>query len=64
MDAFAAHQQDEGYSEDPLNPSAASSSLKRRYNGVSVLSPSRSGAEVPAWLMRQITDLPMQDRTS
>ncbi|KAK1761658.1 WD40 repeat-like protein [Phialemonium atrogriseum] len=60
MDAFGAQQQDEGYSEDPLNPPASASSLK---HGFSVLASQRPAAEFPEWLMRHITGLSIQEKT-
>lgn len=63
MDAFAAQQQDEGYSEDPLNQSAANTSLKLRDHGASTLGAARSSSEFPEWFMRHVAGLTVQEKT-
>jgi hypothetical protein len=65
MDAFAAHQQDEGYSEDPLNQSSATSSFKQpRYDGADpIVNPSRPGSDIPAWLIRHIAGLSDEEKS-
>ena len=57
MDAFSpAHQPDEGYSEDPLNPSI--------HNDLaSALSSLRSPADLSAWLISNVKLLPVQMKT-
>jgi hypothetical protein len=55
MDDYSA-QQDEGYSEDPLNPFSTFSNKLRDDLHV--------GAEFPAWLTRQINNLSISDKTS
>ncbi|KJZ79711.1 hypothetical protein HIM_01180 [Hirsutella minnesotensis 3608] len=53
MDPFSpAHQTDEGYSEDPLNPTLASN-----------LPPPRSTADLPSWLASHASALPLPVRT-
>ena len=69
MDNFEAQQPDEGYSEDPLNPSAASQGYpyqaKSRSTAVLALAEdSRSDTEFPEWLTRHIASLPVHDKTS
>lgn len=57
MDAFSpAHQPDEGYSEDPLNPTIHSDLS-------SALSTLRSPADLPAWLIANVSLLPAQIKT-
>lgn len=67
MDAYSAHQQDEGYSEDPLNQSVATSSrpsIKSRYdNGDSVITPDSSASEVPLWLIQHIAQLSDEEKS-
>ncbi|KAF7544166.1 hypothetical protein G7Z17_g10170 [Cylindrodendrum hubeiense] len=57
MDPFSpAHQPDEGYSEDPLNPSV-------HHDLPAALASLRSPADLPAWLAANISLLPLQTRT-
>ncbi|KAB5585096.1 hypothetical protein GE09DRAFT_944808 [Coniochaeta sp. 2T2.1] len=70
MDNFDAQQPDEGYSEDPLNPSGASQvqgypyQAKSRSTAVLALAEeSRSDTEFPEWLTRHIASLPVHDKT-
>lgn len=57
MDPFSpAHQTDEGYSEDPLNPSV-------NHDLPAALASLRSPADLPAWLAANISLLPVQTRT-
>ncbi|KAH7149062.1 WD40-repeat-containing domain protein [Dactylonectria estremocensis] len=58
MDAFSpVHGTDEGYSEDPLNPTV--------HNDLaSALASLRSPADLPAWLAANISLLPVQTRTN
>jgi hypothetical protein len=68
MDAFATldtQQTDEGYSEDPLNPSASLSGFlaKPRNDAVWELGAQRPGPEFPEWLTRHIAGLSVQDKT-
>lgn len=57
MDPFSpAHQPDEGYSEDPLNPTL--------HNELSTaLASLRSPADLPAWLIANASLLPVQIKT-
>ena len=67
MDDFAAQEPDEGYSEDPLNPTAATQGAgylgKPRGDAVSALATSRSTADFPDWLTRHIAGLTVHDKT-
>ncbi|KAK7426269.1 hypothetical protein QQZ08_007299 [Neonectria magnoliae] len=51
-----AHQPDEGYSEDPLNPSV-------HQDLPAALASLRSQADLPAWLAANVALLPVQTRT-
>ncbi|KAL1836033.1 hypothetical protein VTK73DRAFT_5224 [Phialemonium thermophilum] len=65
MDGFAS-QQDEGYSEAPLNqPLAPPPSLKLRdISGASSGLAATSGSNLPEWLMRHISTLSLRDKTN
>ena len=53
MDPFSpAHEPDEGYSEDPLNPSANRDTSM-------TLSSLRSAADLPSWLASNAASLPV-----
>jgi len=59
-------QPDEGYSEDPLNPSSAviPVSPKPRDDAIaSTTGPNRRGAEFPEWLIPHIANLSVNHRT-
>jgi len=59
MDAFpTAQQPDEGYSEDPLNPSVPISISP----GIGLAGP-RTAADMPAWLSRNLPGLPVSIKT-
>ncbi|KAK1990916.1 WD domain-containing protein [Colletotrichum falcatum] len=61
MAAFVSQDPDEGYSEDPLNPTFGASS----HHGSSSSSPaaSRPPADLPAWLARHLPGLPLAAKT-
>lgn len=66
MDNFAAQEPDEGYSEDPLNPTTTQTSTylaKPRSDAVSALAARRSTVEFPVWLTRHIASLSVRDKT-
>ncbi|OIW25593.1 WD40 repeat-like protein [Coniochaeta ligniaria NRRL 30616] len=66
MDDFAAQEPDEGYSEDPLNPTTTQTSAylaKPRNDAVSALAATRSTIEFPDWLMSHIASLSVHDKT-
>lgn len=66
MDDFAAQEPDEGYSEDPLNPTTTQTSAylaKPRSDAVSALAATRSTVEFPDWLMSHIASLSVHDKT-
>ncbi|KAH8890257.1 WD40 repeat-like protein [Thozetella sp. PMI_491] len=63
MDDYS--QPDEGYSEDPLNPSTTSAlfSSKARDDSLYGLSAGRPGDRFPAWLTQHIANLSVSDKT-
>lgn len=66
MDDFAAQEPDEGYSEDPLNPTTTQASAylaKPRGDAVLALAAGRSTVEFPDWLTRHIAGLTVHDKT-
>lgn len=57
MDPFSpAHQPDEGYSEDPINPSV-------HEDLSAILSTLRSPADLPSWLASNASILPVSVKT-
>lgn len=54
MSAFTSQQPDEGYSEDPLNPS---------FSGAQDVSASRPPADLPAWLAQHLPGLSTSEKT-
>jgi hypothetical protein len=60
MDDFVAQEPDEGYSEDPLNPTATQTSA---YLAKPRSDASRSNVEFPDWLTRHIAGLTVHDKT-
>jgi hypothetical protein len=58
-DPYSAHQPDEGYSEDPLNPSIvpAPFAVKARLDAASPIIDSQVGGELPAWFLRQVSTM-------
>jgi F-box and WD-40 domain protein 1/11 len=66
-DDFAAQEPDEGYSEDPLNPTTSRTAgylAKPRNDAVSALAASKTTADFPDWLTRHIAGLSVHDKTS
>ncbi|GJC81579.1 WD domain-containing protein [Colletotrichum tofieldiae] len=57
MAAFTSQEPDEGYSEDPLNPSFSGA------QDVSTSSAGRPPADLPAWLARHLPGLPVAAKT-
>ncbi|KAH8904176.1 WD40 repeat-like protein [Coniochaeta sp. PMI_546] len=66
MDDFAVQEPDEGYSEDPLNPTTTQTPAylaKPRSDAVSALAARTSTVEFPDWLTRHIGSLSVHDKT-
>jgi F-box and WD-40 domain protein 1/11 len=64
MDPYNVSQPDEGYSEDPLNPSTAVVfPNKSRENVSAALAELQSNPNIPAWLSAPLAALSVQDRT-
>ncbi|KAK2013393.1 WD domain-containing protein [Colletotrichum eremochloae] len=60
MAAFASQDPDEGYSEDPLNPSFGAS---QDVSSSSSAAAGRPPADMPAWLARHLPGLPVAAKT-
>ncbi len=66
MASFSPDQPDEGYSEDPLNPTVPSPfaiKLRDDHDPTSPLSGFRSSAELPAWLVRSVSNMSISSKT-
>jgi F-box and WD-40 domain protein 1/11 len=64
MDPYNESQPDEGYSEDPLNPTTSLSFPEKSLDDIStVLARLNTARDVPAWLSGALSVLPVEDRT-